>query len=405
MAQPSPFSNVPTEADIAQQRKLAMALQGQAIDTSPVGHWTQALARAIQGGVAGMNTSAASKGEKARQDALAQALAGSSTFGGLSEGDRAIMGQDPALMRAVAGKAIGGKLDPNAGLNRQLLEAKLKNLQAGGDKPMSVKEWEVFSRMPPEQQQRYLTMKRAEKYLDTETGFVRPNPIDPSAPPTRVVDKDLTGAEVRKAEGKNIGKVTAELPETKLRTNAVIGGLTRLRQGVDDLKKQPGLGKVVGGLYQAYTPDVSKDALNARTDLDNLKVKISGVVLQNMRDMSKTGGAVGQVTEREWPRLENMIANLEATQGKEQFLKNLDRVMDYTREVEGMLREAYEADVRVAQGASGYRQAPPGAAMPSPQQAPGLSQPLPRVSSDADYDALPSGAVFLDPQGNKRRKP
>lgn len=34
-----------------------------------------------------------------------------------------------------------------------------------------------------------------------------------------------------------------------------------------------------------------------------------------------------------------------------------------------------------------------------------ISTGLPIVRNDADFDALPSGAEFIDPQGNKRRKP
>jgi len=34
-----------------------------------------------------------------------------------------------------------------------------------------------------------------------------------------------------------------------------------------------------------------------------------------------------------------------------------------------------------------------------------ISSGLPIVRNDADFDALPSGAEFIDPQGNKRRKP
>jgi hypothetical protein len=34
-----------------------------------------------------------------------------------------------------------------------------------------------------------------------------------------------------------------------------------------------------------------------------------------------------------------------------------------------------------------------------------ISQVLPIVRNDADFDALPSGAEFIEPQGNKRRKP
>lgn len=34
-----------------------------------------------------------------------------------------------------------------------------------------------------------------------------------------------------------------------------------------------------------------------------------------------------------------------------------------------------------------------------------ISRPIPRIASDADYEALPSGATFIDPNGNKRVKP
>lgn len=34
-----------------------------------------------------------------------------------------------------------------------------------------------------------------------------------------------------------------------------------------------------------------------------------------------------------------------------------------------------------------------------------ISQGLPTVRNDADFDALPSGALFIDPHGNQRRKP
>ena len=39
------------------------------------------------------------------------------------------------------------------------------------------------------------------------------------------------------------------------------------------------------------------------------------------------------------------------------------------------------------------------------QITPKTSNGIPTVHSDADYNALPSGTIFTDPQGNKRRKP
>lgn len=263
----------------------------------------------------------------------------------------------------------------------------------GGEQPSNVREWNVFSRMSPEDQQRYLTMKRAEKYLDTGTGYVRPNPIDPMRP-TAVVDKNLTAAEVQKGEGKNIAEKRAEAPEAKTRLNLVVGGLTRMRQTAESLARQPGLGNVVGGLPQAYIPNVRQPSIDAQTELENLKVQISGTVLQSMRDMSKTGGAVGQVTEREWPRLENMLANLDPRQGQEQFMRNLRSVQDYSRQVESALREAYEADQKVASRGAGFQQA-------QPPQGPSAA---PRIQGADDYNRLPPGTVYIDPNGVQRTK-
>jgi hypothetical protein len=185
--------------------------------------------------------------------------------------------------------------------------------------------------------------------------------------PVRNVGSALTQGEVAKGEGQNIAKTRAELPEARQRLTLVTGGLDRIKSTASSLASMPGLDSVVGGLYQAYTPNVSEKSLNAQTELENLKVKISGAVLQNMRDMSKTGGAVGQVTEREWPRLENMISNLDTRQGKEQFLANLRQVNAYVDEVKAAIQRAYEDDLRVAQGAG------PTMTPAQPQQMPAAS--------------------------------
>jgi len=367
MAQPAPFSNVESEEDIAQRRKLALALMGQASDTSPVGHWTQALARAVQGGMSQWGQMEAKGAERDRKKALADALMGAEGFKNLGDSDRAIIAQNPQLMQSVAAKTYAERLDPNADVNRRLLEAKAKNLEAGGERPSNVREWEYFNKLTPAAQQQYLTMKRAEKYLDTGTEFVRPNPVNPTGPAVANIPKNNVAEEAQKGEGKNIAKVRGDLPEARLRTNTVVGALSRLRQTAESLDKQPGLEKIAGGVFQAYTPNLSTGARNAAADLTELKTKISGTVLQSMRDASKTGGAVGQVTEKEWPRLEGMIANLDPSQGIDQFKAKLRDVITYANQVEAMIKEAYAADLKVAQGGEALvRGAQPAAAPSAP---------------------------------------
>lgn len=170
----------------------------------------------------------------------------------------------------------------------------------------------------------------------------------------RNVGANLKAEEVAKGEGKAIADIRKDLPADRQRLAMVTGNLDRLEKAATDLAQQPGLDKVAGGLAQAYLPNVSEEARNAGTALANLKVQISGAVLQAMRDASKTGGAVGQVTEREWPRLENMIANLDPSQGKAQFLQNLGEVVKYAQGVKTQLQAAYDADAqRAASGSLG----------------------------------------------------
>lgn len=112
MAAPSPFQNLMTPADVASRRRIADALGTQAVDASPVQHWTQGLARVVQGGAAGYYDATANQGEKERGSAVMQALSGDPSFGQLSPGLRGIVSQDPQLMQSVVGKVVAQKLAP-----------------------------------------------------------------------------------------------------------------------------------------------------------------------------------------------------------------------------------------------------------------------------------------------------
>lgn len=299
MAEPAPFSNVPTTTDIASKRKLAQALMGQAIDTSPVGHWTQALARVVQGGVGGMNQSAAEQGEKDRQNVLVQELSKSPEFAGLSESSRGLMAQNPEMLQSVAGKVMGNRLDPNAGLQRQLLEAKIKNLQAGGDGPMHIKEWNAYQRMTPDDQQRYLTMKRAEKYLDTGTGFVRPNPVDPTATPAPIVSKNISEKERLEQVGQSQGKAQVSLPDVESNVNNVISY-------IDAIETDPNLNRIIGQVAGA-TPNFSTGARTAQSKIDQLNNQGFLIAFERLKGAGAITETEGKAATQALTRLREQV--------------------------------------------------------------------------------------------------
>lgn len=103
----------------------------------------------------------------------------------------------PAIAAAAIGKWRDPREDRMKDLELQKTQAEIGKLnRSGGDSeaPSNVREWRYFNSLNPDDQQRYLTMKRAEKYLDVGTGFVQPNPVAPGAN-VRTIAKDLVGAE------------------------------------------------------------------------------------------------------------------------------------------------------------------------------------------------------------------
>lgn len=118
-------------------------------------------------------------------------------------------------------------------------------------------------------------------------------------------------------------------------------------------KNKSGLSGVTGPIA-GMLPSIAKDSSNAQSDLDALKAQLSVQGLQAMRDMSKTGGAVGQVTEKEWPRLEAMLGALGQTQTTDQFIQRLQAVKAKLMEIKSIAQKAY------ADTYGGPQQAPTG---------------------------------------------
>lgn len=67
-------------------------------------------------------------------------------------------------------------------------------------------------------------------------------------------------------------------------------------------------------------------AADVRALTDTIRANIGFDRLQAMRDASPTGGALGQVTERELAFLQSTLGSLEQSQSEEQLLENLDRL-------------------------------------------------------------------------------
>lgn len=122
------------------------------------------------------------------------------------------------------------------------------------------------------------------------------------------------------------------------------------------------------------------DKSDARSRVKNLQEYLQ---TKGLLDLRKAGVAPGSVTEREWSKFASMIGNVDPELSDKAFGEELNRIKT--------LMQSFIPN----------QKAEPSAAR-SGQVQTGQSA---NITTDAQYNALPSGAVFVGPDGKKRRKP
>lgn len=99
----------------------------------------------------------------------------------------------------------------------------------------------------------------------------------------------------------------------------------RIIDAVDELLPKVSINTVgLQGYLKAHIPGT--DAFDFASDLDTLKANIAFNELQEMRDASKTGGALGSIAVQELNLLEATLGSLNQGQSPENFIKNLNKI-------------------------------------------------------------------------------
>ncbi len=182
---------------------------------------------------------------------------------------------------------------------------------------------------------------------------LRPPRNEPAPTVTDIVDP--TTGRVQKIDAKTgrvIGlspadtKITGAYNADTASLESTTSAMNRLAQEANRMLTHPGLDKATGKmsvvpLIGGLATIPGTDAANFKAGLDTLKSQVGFSVLQAMRDASKTGGALGQVSDRENVMLQNNLAALDRAQSPEQFKAALGRIVEYTEGAKGRLRNAY----------------------------------------------------------------
>ena len=203
---------------------------------------------------------------------------------------------------------------------------------------------------------------------------------------------------------KDVQAREAKYPQATLALRTFDEKTDELISDLKTLKNHPGLSGITG-LIAGRTPAVTGDARNAKAILDKILARGGFQELQNLRNASPTGGALGQVSNTENQFLRQAFGTLDPVQDTKDFKRGVDQVI---RELEGSksrVRDAYDLTYEYR---AGQAPAAPGESRSATRRGTALgaeSGAPAEVKSDADYDKLPSGTMFKGPDGVLRRKP
>lgn len=152
--------------------------------------------------------------------------------------------------------------------------------------------------------------------------------------------KAQPGFQEIKIDAKERGKREAAFPKANSAFNAATRDISSLVNDLETLKNHPGLPAITGGI-QGRLPSVSKEATAAQALLDKILAKGQFRSLQQLRDNSPTGGAVGNVSDAEGKALRDSFGALSQTQQDEDFRSQIDSVISDLQFAERNISDAF----------------------------------------------------------------
>ncbi|MFY3305231.1 hypothetical protein ACOTEY_29025 [Achromobacter xylosoxidans] len=176
--------------------------------------------------------------------------------------------------------------------------------------------------------------------VDTPYGVIVVDPQTGQAKPATGVG----GAPIMGDKAQAKAKADRTRNEEMVNADSALGGLTdsvdRLKSAAEEIMGSKDLGRITG--ISGQFPSIpGGGAANLEAKLQNLKSQVGFAVLQAMRDASKTGGALGAISDKENELLQNNLAALNTKQSPEQFKQELQKIVDYAANIRDRANRAY----------------------------------------------------------------
>lgn len=365
------------ENRIAQARRAAQefGVSGQQTASAPA-----------QGSTGAQGFVAPQQGQQPQQNSYAQQL----------------MARAQALARQAQATGNRTLKDRAVEMHDKAIEAQQKEtygFQAFGDQLLRTDprtgKTEVIMNKPVNDVEQRLKEAQIKKYDAEAQGKLKPvNKNEGTIPAGYQAVRDQNGdiVEIRPIKG-SLAEVDALEKQNQMvaKKAGEITSYNSITDSISDAEKLvrgstlPSVGK--GGQFVANNIPFTTNASDLKSTLNTIRAKTAFGELQRMREASPTGGALGAITAPELTLLQDSLASLEQSQSEQQFLNNLKRVQEvFDRTVHGKIMSPEERQAFKKRSTS-------------PQQ----QQPS-QITSEQQYQALPSGSKYIDPQGQVRTK-
>lgn len=215
--------------------------------------------------------------------------------------------------------------------------------------------------------------------LNKETNELEAIPGGPTTVPLAPKDKQKREAVYPKA--------TSALKAFDDTSNSLIKDLAELRD-------HPGLSSITG-IVAGRLPGATKDGREAQALYDKIVARGG---FQALTDLKAAGGTLGAVSNQEGTQLKDSWAAINRTQDASSVKKALDQALATVQTSKDRIRDEYDLTYE-------YRNTVPRSSTASSAAPAAPSPATVNIKSNAEYDALPSGTIFVDPNGQQRRKP
>jgi hypothetical protein len=155
------------------------------------------------------------------------------------------------------------------------------------------------------------------------------------------ISKRMTPAAAQESLApQEIQKREAALPQATAAIKATEDSTDKLIAQMEVLRAHPGLSGITG-LIAGRTPALTKDARAAQALLENITSKGTLGVLTALRAATKTGGALGNTSNKDVELLKSGFGALNPTQNTNDFQKQMGEVISDLQATKARSREAY----------------------------------------------------------------